>query len=268
MAATVRTADYVQFLDDAYGDGDMILNTGKALKNVATSCAMFAGGCCINAGVQEKRPPPRARAITTWAGVRGFVEDNPETEAIEGSWIPAEKLDEHGGIQRGDIFYICSAAGSMGVKGTPSFYSWTRWEAAANGHVGICLDDGYVTRTAEGGGSPGGTGCRLSAAAKDIRKLGRTLRGVWRPNLMRARAVHDTKPDGFLELRRGMRGPRVGEWQTELLRLRYELPKFGADSDFGGETEAATRAFQIKNTIPNTGIVDRRTFDTARALEK
>ena len=37
-----------------------------------------------------------------------------------------------------------------------------------------------------------------------------------------------TPLDGFLELRRGMRGSRVGEWQLQLLKLGYSLPRFGA----------------------------------------
>ncbi len=73
-----------------------------------------------------------------------------------------------------------------------------------------------------------------------------------------------TPLDGFVELRRGMRGPRVGDWQVRLLKLSYTLPS-GADSEFGGETEGATRAFQRDRHLPNTGIVDRRTWETARA---
>lgn len=175
MANTVRGDDYEAFLSAAYGDG-------KTARTIATSCAVFAGACCILAEVQKPRGIPKARAITTWLGVRGFIEDDEATEdVIEGAWIPLADLDAP---KRGDVFYICSTAGSIGKKGTPSYYAWTRWEAAANGHVGIVLDGGFVTKTAEGGGSPGGTGCRMSLAPKDIRALGRTLRGVWRPESM------------------------------------------------------------------------------------
>jgi peptidoglycan hydrolase-like protein with peptidoglycan-binding domain len=49
-------------------------------------------------------------------------------------------------------------------------------------------------------------------------------------------------------------------WQKALLKAGYLLPKYGADSDFGSETEAATKAFQAKQLIPVTGIVNTLTF--------
>lgn len=176
MGATLRSSDYRDFLSGAYGDGATAMH-------IATSCAVFAGACLILAEVVAPHPIPKARAITTWLGVQGFITDDPETEKIEGSWLPVADLEKHGGPWRGDVWYICSTAGRMPIGGG-QFYVWTRWEAAANGHVGICLGDHWLTRTAEGGGSPGGTTCRISAEAKDIRKMGRTLRGVWRPAAM------------------------------------------------------------------------------------
>lgn len=224
-------------------------------KQKGTTCALYQGAALMAVGAQVRRPvpahekpKPKAYAITTWVKFHFGGEE----------WIPVERIKSGAEeIIRGDLPY------------------WSNTTSGVDGHIGcVRTGEGFTWSTAEGGGGlPKGT-CKLSDGAKDILlSHGRHLRGVVRPNLMASvilprPSVHDTKPDGFLELRRGMRGPRVGEWQTELLRLRYELPRFGADSDFGGETEAATRAFQIRNTIPNTGIVDRRTFDTARAMEK
>lgn len=45
-------------------------------------------------------------------------------------------------------------------------------------------------------------------------------------------------------LRKGTEGNDVKQLQEYLLRLGYSLPKYGADGDFGAETEAAVRAFQ------------------------
>ena len=45
-------------------------------------------------------------------------------------------------------------------------------------------------------------------------------------------------------LRKGAEGNDVKQLQEYLLRLGYSLPKYGADGDFGAETEAAVRAFQ------------------------
>lgn len=175
MAATLRTADYIRFLDAFAGKG-------KSIKGTATSCAMFAGACLIHAGVQAPRTPPKARGITTWLGVNGF----------SGSWIPRALLEGEG-VRRDDIWYICSESGSIPL-GDGSVYTWTTWPAAANGHVGIARADGWIVPTAEGGGSPGGTGCRLSVGPKDLRKMGRGFRGVWRPSLMVERADTDPTP--------------------------------------------------------------------------
>lgn len=270
MASTIRVADYIAFLDAFAG-------RGKAIKDTATSCAMFGGACCIHAEAQEPRPPPPARAITTWAGVRGFVEDDPRTPEIEGAWIPADKLPN--GVLRGDLPYICSTRGQMPL-GNGKVYTWTHWQAAANGHLIVALDDGWIVRTAEGGGSPGGTGCRLSAAAKDLRTLSRPFRGVWRPNLMpgRRRADADTEPappprsepPAFLPLRRHDYGDSVRAWQRRLVAAGYELPKSTRengtlDGDFGGETEQATKDCQRDNLLPQTGVVDRKTWEHAEA---
>ena len=45
-------------------------------------------------------------------------------------------------------------------------------------------------------------------------------------------------------LRKGTEGNDVKQLQEYLLRLGYSLPKYGADGDFGAETEAAVQAFQ------------------------
>lgn len=173
MGNTLRGDEYRDFLAGAYGDGD-------TARSIATSCAVFAGACLILAEVMAPHGIPTKRAIHTWLGVKGFASDP--------SWRSVADLEAHGGPLRGDVFYICSTRGQMGK------YVWTTWEAAANGHVGICLDDGWLTHTAEGGGSPGGTTCRISAEPKDIRKMGRTLRGIWRPGALPPPALVGTYP--------------------------------------------------------------------------
>ena len=45
-------------------------------------------------------------------------------------------------------------------------------------------------------------------------------------------------------LKRGSRGELVRELQEKLLSLGYELPKFGADGDFGSEMESAVTSFK------------------------
>ncbi len=47
-------------------------------------------------------------------------------------------------------------------------------------------------------------------------------------------------------LKKGMKGQDVIALQELLLQLGYQLPKYGADGDFGSETENAVKAFQKK----------------------
>ncbi len=79
----------------------------------------------------------------------------------------------------------------------------------------------------------------------------------------------DAAPTG---LARGAKGPEVKAAQEKLIRAGYDLPKHGADSDFGGETEAAVKKFQgdRKPPLPATGVLDDATMkalDAAPAVQ-
>lgn len=60
-------------------------------------------------------------------------------------------------------------------------------------------------------------------------------------------------------LKRGDKGVNVSFLQTMLLRTGMSLPKYGADSDFGAETENAVKDFQSQNGLEVTGIIDAAT---------
>jgi len=61
-------------------------------------------------------------------------------------------------------------------------------------------------------------------------------------------------------LRRGDEGPEVKAMQELLLKWAPGcLPEYGADGDFGGETEDAVKAFQKAAKLPVTGVYDRAT---------
>ena len=61
-------------------------------------------------------------------------------------------------------------------------------------------------------------------------------------------------------LRRGDKGEYVTLLQTKLLNLKYSLPKFGADGDFGKETESAVRQFQMDRGLTVDGVVGSKTW--------
>ena len=58
---------------------------------------------------------------------------------------------------------------------------------------------------------------------------------------------------GTRMLRKGSRGTDVKAMQEFLLQLGFVLPKYGADSEFGTETEAALKKFQAKASIQQDG---------------
>lgn len=59
---------------------------------------------------------------------------------------------------------------------------------------------------------------------------------------------------GDRTLERGMSGPDVAELQHDLLALGYSFPEYGADSDYGLETEKNVKGFQRVNGLEVDGI--------------
>lgn len=65
---------------------------------------------------------------------------------------------------------------------------------------------------------------------------------------------------GDRDLRRGCKGDDVRELQQDILKLGYKLPKYGADGDYGGETENAVRTFQLDHGILPDGVMQQDDF--------
>ncbi len=227
---TNRGDEYEAFLHAAFG-------RGAQLRRKRTSCAVFVGTCRVHAGNKPKRKWPRLNGICTWVGVGWFRRKR--------EWIPYKPGLK---FRRGDIPYWCGG-------------NRVTWYGARNGHVGVLLEgEGYIWRTAEGGGGDG-TDCRQSDEPKDIRKhRGRPLRGVWREDLIAGLPGAGGEYVAE-EIRWGSVGSRVAMWQIKLMRNGYALPLWGADGDFGAETDAATRKLQKDRDPPETGIVDKKTWE-------
>ncbi len=165
MSRTERRESYRSFIDGAFID----TVEAPVFASKGTHCAIFARGCLSHAGVKPRGKRPKVTGITVWLGVGWFSE--PE-------WIPVGDIDA---VLAGDILYWCGFPGQTVVQ----------WRSATNGHVGIVAPGGenWSHPTAEGGGGPDGSRCRLSDAPKDIRAShSRPLRGVWRPDNMKAAA--------------------------------------------------------------------------------
>lgn len=65
-------------------------------------------------------------------------------------------------------------------------------------------------------------------------------------------------------LKKGSKGEAVKKLQQMLLDRGYQLPRYGADGDYGNETVAAVKAFQKDNGLKVDGIAGP---DTQKALE-
>ncbi len=64
---------------------------------------------------------------------------------------------------------------------------------------------------------------------------------------------------GTRTLKKGSKGTDVKALQEFLLQLGYSLPKYGADGDFGRETETALKRFQAKAGITQDGVYGSKT---------
>ena len=60
-------------------------------------------------------------------------------------------------------------------------------------------------------------------------------------------------------LKKGDKGEAVKTLQRYLIEAGYPLPKYGADGDYGTETETAVKAFQAAAGVPVTGTYDAAT---------
>ena len=66
---------------------------------------------------------------------------------------------------------------------------------------------------------------------------------------------------GDRTLKKGCKGDDVKQLQLDLMALGYKLPKYGADGDFGSETDSAVKAFQRAQGIEVDGIVGDETLE-------
>ena len=73
---------------------------------------------------------------------------------------------------------------------------------------------------------------------------------------------------GYRILRKGCEGQDVKELQNILMGAGYELPKYGADGDFGNETLTAVKKFQTDNKLTVDGIVGKQTYAALEKYEK
>ena len=86
-------------------------------------------------------------------------------------------------------------------------------------------------------------------------------------NVGKVEAEEETKKGGTTVnitlnvLQNGSEGEQVKNLQCLLIAKGYPLKEYGADGDFGNETEAAVRAFQKANNLDVDGIVGQHSWN-------
>lgn len=79
------------------------------------------------------------------------------------------------------------------------------------------------------------------------------------------RPRYDDEPEatvniGLAVLKKGAKGEQVKTLQRLLMALGYDLGKYGADGDFGGNTDTAVCAFQNAKKLDADGVVGKDTW--------
>ena len=121
------------------------------------------------------------------------------------------------------------------------------------GHVEMVgkISGGKVTLYGHGSGTPRATEMNAYCRSRYSKK---TDTVIGHKGLLKVRRFFADDGDAGVFIGRGMEGSTVKQLQLNLLKLGYELPKYGADADFGSETEAALKKFQQAQGLAVTGV--------------
>lgn len=143
------------------------------------------------------------------------------------------------------LFEMCKQTGP--IKSIPDIPGLVVWKS---GHIGVYVGNGYTVE--------------MRGFDYDCQRR-KVTSGPWTKwgKLPESMISYDPAPEPKPEpqgLHRGDYGTAVRAMQEALLRRDNKcLPKYGADGDFGAETEGAVKAFQAAAGLPVTGVYDEST---------
>lgn len=152
------------------------------------------------------------------------------------------------------LINLCTLRGSM--KDLPELPGLIMWK---DGHVGVYAGNGKVIEA---------RGFKYGIPETNVKDRGWLKWGKLPPTIMlyvEAAKQPDMKipevPTVRPTIRKGSKGDYVILAQKALLAWKSTcLPRYGADGDFGGETDAAVRAFQKAKGLTVDGIVGKNTW--------
>lgn len=143
---------------------------------------------------------------------------------------------------------LCKVTGAIStIPDIPGVVVWT------NGHIGVYIGGGYTIEM---------RGFDYDCVKRKV------TAGPWKkwgklPMLSYEDApVPEPTKLGDRDLKKGCEGEDVKDLQNGLMKLGYALPNYGADGDFGSETEKAVKQFQLAHSLPDDGVMNMGTdFD-------
>lgn len=199
------------------------------------------------------------QAFVDWCFIRAFgVEDAKKLLYVFTNYTPTgsdafKKMGRYikrgkGTPKRGDVIY---------------FYSSSKGRI---GHVGIVYKvSGKTVYTIEGNTSGASS---LITNGGGVRKKSYSMSSSYIDGYgsVDYAAIGDTVTEG---LRRGDDGSAVRKMQEALLLWDAKcLPEYGADGDFGSETEKALKSYQKEAGLPVTGVYDEATRKALTSIGK
>lgn len=159
--------------------------------------------------------------------------------------MPVYRSNNCPDVSANGMIKLCKETGKIStIPDEPGLVVWK------DGHIGVYIGGGYTIEM---------RGFNYDCVKRKVKDGPWTKWGQLPASMLQ---YGDTPaPEPVLEgLRRGDYGTAVTVMQEALLRWDAMcLPKYGADGDFGAETEKAVQAFQQAAGLPVTGIYDEAT---------
>lgn len=148
-------------------------------------------------------------------------------------------------VSANGMIALCTQTGKIGtIPDEPGLVVWK------SGHIGVYVGNGYTVEM---------KGFNYDCKRNKVKDGPWTKWGRLPKSMISYTDVPAQEPEPTV-LEKGDKGAAVKELQEDLLALGYKLPEWGADGDFGKETEAAVRLFQHDHEMEVTGIADARTL--------
>lgn len=133
------------------------------------------------------------------------------------------------------------------------------------GHVEMVgkISGTKITLYGHGSGTPRAT--EMNAYCQK-RYSSKTSTGLGHKGLIKVVRFFTDEGDDGIHLSRGYAGDAVKKLQQNLMKLGYKLPKYGADGDFGSETETALKEFQKDYGLTVNGVYTDAVDKTMQGL--